>query len=189
MFKRFIQMRFSEKPSNNQKKNLDKKIRILGVDPGSRVSGYALVDLNRNKLDLIDYGSVKLPAKVDGEKLEKLFEFLTMIINKFKPDMLALEKVFIGKNAVSAIKLGQVRGVILLTCQRLEVEQFDYSPNEIKKALTGIGHASKEQIQFMAKQIFKLKKTPEVDAADAIAVAVCHANNYTYKKLMLSAEK
>ena len=182
-------MRFSEKPSDNKKKNLDIKIRILGVDPGSRVSGYALVDLHRNKLDLIDYGIVKLPTKVDGEKLEELSEFLMMIINKFKPDMLALEKVFIGKNAVSAIKLGQVRGVILLSCQRLGVEQFDYSPNEIKKALTGMGHASKDQIQFMAKQIFKLKKTPEVDAADAIAVAMCHANNYKYKKLLSNAVK
>ena len=165
-------MRFSEKPSDNKKKNLDIKIRILGVDPGSRVSGYALVDLHRNKLDLIDYGIVKLPTKVDGEKLEELSEFLMMIIN-----------------AVSAIKLGQVRGVILLTCQRLGVEQFDYSPNEIKKALTGMGHASKDQIQFMAKQIFKLKETPEVDAADAIAVAMCHANNYKYKKLLSNAVK
>ena len=82
-----------------------------------------------------------------------------------------------------------MRGVILLTAQKLGVLQFDYSPNEIKKAISGVGHASKEQVQFMAKQLFRLQETPAVDAADAIAVAVCHATNQAFKKLMSGVEK
>ena len=102
--------------------------------------------------------------------------------------MIAIEKVFMGKNFLSAFKLGQVRGAILLTAQKFNVLQFDYSPNEIKKAISGMGHASKEQVQFMAKQLFRLQEPPEADAADAIAVAVCHASNYAYKKLLSGAK-
>ena len=170
-------------------KNLNKgKCRILGIDPGSRIAGYALIDSYKNKMDLIDFGTVKLHSDFDGEKLYQLSEFLIKIIESFKPDMIAIEKVFMGKNALSALKLGQARGVILLTAQKLGVIQFDYSPNEIKKAISGMGHASKEQVQFMAKQLFRLQEAPEVDAADAIAVAVCHANNYAYQKILSGAE-
>ncbi|OUU75270.1 MAG: crossover junction endodeoxyribonuclease RuvC [Methylococcaceae bacterium TMED69] len=165
-----------------------RKYRILGIDPGSRIAGYAVIDSYKNKMDLIDFGTVKLQSDFDGEKLYQLSEFLIKIIESLRPDMIAVEKVFMGKNVLSALKLGQVRGVILLTAQKLGVLQFDYSPNEIKKAISGVGHASKEQVQFMAKQLFRLQETPAVDAADAIAVAVCHASNYAYKKMLSEAE-
>ena len=172
-----------------KKNNFDPSLRILAIDPGSRIAGYAVIDSYKNKMDLIEYGTLKISADGDIEKLYKLSEFLVRIIKKFKPDNIAVEKVFFGKNAVSALKLGQVRGVILLIARQSGVEQFDYSPNEIKKAITGMGHASKDQIKFMAKQIFRLKEIPDVDAADAIAVGVCHANNYSYKKLLASVDK
>ena len=164
------------------------RCRILGLDPGSRIAGYALIDSYKNTMDLIDFGTVKLHSDFDGERLYQLSEFLTKIIESFRPDMIAIEKVFMGKNFLSALKLGQVRGAILLTAQKFNVSQFDYSPNEIKKAISGMGHASKEQVQFMAKQLFRLQEPPEADAADAIAVAVCHASNYAYKKLLSGAK-
>ena len=172
------------------RKTLNKgKYRILGIDPGSRIAGYALVDSYGNKMDLIDFGTVKLNHGYDGEKLNQLSEFLIKVIENSNPDMMAIEKVFMGKNALSALKLGQARGVILQTAQKLGVPQFDYSPNEIKKAVSGLGHASKNQVQFMVKQLFCLKEIPETDAADAIAVAVCHATNHAFKKIMSGVEK
>ena len=172
------------------KKTLNKgKYRILGVDPGSRIAGYALIDSYGNKMDLVDFGTVKLNDGFDGEKLYQLSEFLIKVIENSNPDMMAIEKVFMGKNALSALKLGQARGVILQTAQKLGVPQFDYSPNEIKKAISGLGHASKNQVQFMTKQLFCLRETPETDAADAIAVAVCHATNHAFKKLISGVKK
>ncbi len=172
-----------------KKDNTNLKTRILGIDPGSRIAGYAVIDSFKGKMDLIEYGILKISADSDAEKLYKLSELLVRIIQKFEPDTMAVEKVFFGKNAVSALKLGQVRGVILLLARQFSVAQFDYSPNEIKKSISGMGHASKNQIQFMAKQIFRLKEIPDADAADAIAVAVCHAGNYAYKKMLAGVDK
>ena len=165
------------------------KYRILGIDPGSRIAGYALVDSYGNKMDLIDFGTVKLNHGTMAKNYINYQNFLIKVIENSNPDMMAIEKVFMGKNALSALKLGQARGVILQTAQKLGVPQFDYSPNEIKKAVSGLGHASKNQVQFMVKQLFCLKEILETDAADAIAVAVCHATNHAFKKIMSGVEK
>ena len=113
------------------KNNIAKrKYRILGIDPGSRIAGYAVIDSYKNKMDLIDFGTVKLQSDFDGEKLHQLSEFLIKIIESFRPDMIAVEKVFMGKNVLSALKLGQVRGVILLTAQKF-TNDFKLFQNDI----------------------------------------------------------
>ena len=151
-------------------------IRIIGVDPGSRSTGYGIVESDGSRLVHIASGFVRA---VEGEwsgRLHRIFEELGAVIDTYAPGELAIEKVFMHRNPSSALKLGQARGVAILAGALRSLAVHEYSPNEIKQAVTGKGHASKEQIQYMTKVLLSLREPPQADQADALAVAICRAH-------------
>ena len=150
---------------------------ILGVDPGSMVTGYGLIKFNHQKSVLMDFGAIRTDSKKPlPEKLKQIFEGLSRIIAKKHPDELAIEETFYSKNAKSALVMGQARGVAILAAACAKISVWEYSPKEVKCSIVGWGNASKLQVQYMVKNLLGLKNLPEPqDAADALAVALCHA--------------
>lgn len=157
-------------------KRIKELIRILGIDPGTRITGYGVVEVSRQSLTHVEHGCLRLTAKQMSKRLLHLSDELDCVIEKTAPTEVAIEKVFVGASAQSALKLGQARGVAILAAARKGLAIQEYSPNQIKKAVVGRGHADKKQVMFMIKIILSLLKTPESDAADALAVAICHSN-------------
>jgi crossover junction endodeoxyribonuclease RuvC len=151
-------------------------IRILGIDPGSRITGYGIVDADNSSVRLVECGVVQLSGDDFAARLKRIFDALGEIITQHAPAEFAIEKVFVHRNVTSALKLGQARGAAMLAAATREMEVFEYSPNEIKQAVTGRGHATKEQIQHMIRVLMGLREPPAQDAADALAVAICHAH-------------
>lgn len=151
-------------------------IRILGIDPGSRITGYGIVDVDGSRLRLVECGVVELSGNDFAARLKRIFDALGEVIGQHAPAEFAIEKVFVHRNVTSALKLGQARGAALLAAATREINVFEYSPNEIKQAVTGRGHANKEQIQHMIRVLLGLREAPAQDAADALAVAICHAH-------------
>lgn len=148
---------------------------VLGIDPGSYQCGWGIIRKDGNKFTHIDHGVIVLNKKDPlHERLAKLFTSTNDIIGKFNPSVLSIEKSFVAKNVSVAMKLGQVRGVIIVSCALKNILVSEYSPNEIKLSLVGFGHASKLQMQKMAKAILGLSQVPKTDAADALAVGICH---------------
>lgn len=152
-------------------------MRILGVDPGRRKTGFAIVEKRRHGVEYLMYGEISPPkgASLSGS-LKSIYERLSEVIMKIRPDCMAVEDVFYGKNVNSLIKQSHVRGVVMLAGAHNGLPIFAYTPLEIKKAVVGYGRAEKGQVQLMVKAILKLTELPPPDAADALAVAVCHAN-------------
>lgn len=150
---------------------------ILGVDPGSNVTGYGLIRSDGGRDLLVESGVIQpYPKATLPEKLKEIFEGLLAIIDKGEPDHFAIEKAFYSKNARSALIMGQARGVAILAAAKSNIPIGEYSPKEVKSAVVGNGSASKSQVQFMVKKLLRLKDPPEpLDAADALAVALCHA--------------
>lgn len=151
---------------------------ILGVDPGSSSTGYGVVELADHRLVVKGYGLVKAEPKAPfSQRLKLIYDGLTAVMEKHRPDQVAIEDVFYGKNIRTTLAIGQVRGVALLASVNAGVEIAEYSPREVKQAVVGSGSASKGQVQFMVKNLCGLKDVPQPsDAADALAVALCHAN-------------
>jgi crossover junction endodeoxyribonuclease RuvC len=149
---------------------------ILGLDPGSRFCGYGLIKTTGNKLEYLRSGVIKTGAKSFPERLHIIFSNIVEIIEENSPDTAAVEEVFMGKNASSALKLGQARGAAIVACTHFNLSVAEYSATKIKLALVGKGHAEKSQVQHMVKTLLGLNKVPAEDAADALAVAICHAN-------------
>ena len=154
-----------------------KELVILGVDPGSSVTGYGLIRTAKGEIDLLDYGVVKTdPGFQQEQKLKKIYDGLLKVIKKLNPDEFAIEEAFYSKNAKTAMVMGQVKGVAILASAQAKIPVATYSPKEIKQSIVGSGNASKSQVQFMVKNLLRLKEIPEPeDAADALAVALCHA--------------
>jgi crossover junction endodeoxyribonuclease RuvC len=151
---------------------------IMGVDPGSSVTGFGLIKTTSgDEISLVDYGIIKTnPGSQPEEKLKKIYDGLLRVMKKLSPDEFAIEKAFYSKNARSAMVMGQVRGVAILAAAQSKTPVAEYSPKEIKQSIVGWGNASKSQVQFMVKNLLRLKEIPEPeDAADALAVALCHA--------------
>ena len=150
---------------------------ILGIDPGSITLCYGIVRYERNKFCYITSGCIKVGKQEWPDRLKQIYLDLTQIINQYKPQQAAVEKVFVHKNAASALKLGQARGVAIVAaaCQNLAIAE--YSAREVKQAVVGYGNADKFQVQNMVKSILSLSGLPATDAADALAVALCHGNN------------
>jgi len=149
---------------------------ILGVDPGTIHTGYGIVKLNSNKLSLVESGVLNIPANLQmGNKLELIHKTLDNLIKKLRPDEFAIETAFYGKNVQSAMKIGYARGVSLLAATQNNVPASEYSPREIKKAVTGTGAASKEQVSFMVHTLLNLKNKMKFDESDALAIALCHS--------------
>ena len=149
---------------------------ILGVDPGTLVTGYGVIEAHGSQFRLITSGAIEnhsttaMPAR-----LKLIYDSICRVIERTHPNEFALETAFYGKNAQSALKLGHARGVAMLAAVSHGVQTFEYSPREVKRAITGSGAASKQQVQFMMSSLLHLKKLPEhYDTTDALAVAVCH---------------
>ena len=151
-------------------------IRIIGVDPGSRSTGYGVVDAADTRLVHVASGFVRSAEGEWSDRLRAIFEGLGEVIDTHAPGEFAIEKVFMHRNPSSALKLGQARGVAILAGSLRSLSVHEYSPNEIKLAITGKGHASKEQIQYMARMLLSLRDPPQTDQADALAVAICRAH-------------
>jgi crossover junction endodeoxyribonuclease RuvC len=153
-------------------------LRVLGIDPGSLVTGYGVVEKRRSDLIYIHHGEVKIPIhETLPAFLVMIYEKLTAVIRETKPDAMAIEEVFYGKNVKSLIRQGQARGVAILAGAHSGVPVFEYSPLEVKKAVVGYGRAEKSQVQQMVKAILHLAELPPADAADALGVAICHAHS------------
>ncbi len=161
---------------------------FLGIDPGSRKTGYGLIKISQQKLMFIDCGVIALGGGALAIRLEKIFEEIKRIAALYKPDEAAIEQVFMHKNAQSALTLGHARGaaMVALTSQGLDV--YEYSAREVKQAVVGFGGASKEQVQLMIRHLLLLSSIPETDAADALAIAICHAHTKQSKLALARAQ-
>jgi crossover junction endodeoxyribonuclease RuvC len=152
-------------------------LRILGIDPGSHVTGYGIIEKEGNHLRHVLHGEIK--AKKDSllsTMLISIYQQLSLVITENDPQAISLENIFYGKNVRSLIKQAQVRGVVIFAGANKDISVFEYSPLEVKKAVVGYGRAEKRQVQIMVKAILKLPALPPADAADALATAICHAN-------------
>jgi len=154
-------------------------LRVLGIDPGTATTGWAILEVKNGKEHALAFGHITTSKrKSDHERLEEMANDLDAIIKKFKPQECAVEEIFFFKNAKTVIRVSQSRGAILLTLKKAKVEIFEYTPLQVKQALTGYGRAEKKQMQEMVKAVFGLKKIPKPDdAADALAIALCHSSS------------
>lgn len=151
-------------------------VRILGIDPGSRLTGFGVVDCRRDVATYVASGAVR---SLDGEfpdRLRTIFDSVAEIVTRYQPDVVVIESVFMHRNASSALKLGHARSAAICATFNAEVVVYEYAPREIKQAIVGSGAATKEQVQHMIRQLLKLDGDPSPDAADALAAALCHAN-------------
>ena len=151
--------------------------RILGIDPGSRKTGFGIIEFEGQKIKHIINGRLLVGDGDFPDRLKQIFEGLTDIIQRYQPDIMAIEKVFLHKNADSALKLGQARGAAICAGVRHNLTVHEYTATQIKKAVVGNGHAKKEQVQYMMSVILSLPELPEEDAADALACAMTHASH------------
>lgn len=157
---------------------------ILGIDPGIADTGYGIIRVDGQKLFCLDYGSIKTKARTDlAERLEIIYKELNKIIKKHKPDLMSVEQLFFCNNAKTALTVGQARGVVLLTAKQNKIPVAEFTPLQVKQAVSSYGQASKMQIQKMVKLILNLKEIPKPDdAADALAVAICASNTSILNK-------
>ena len=155
-------------------------MRILGVDPGTLFTGYAVIKGSGGKLSILDYDVIKNPsANSLPLRLKNIYDSLVEVINKHHPDEFAIETAFYSKNVQSTLKLGHARGVSILAAVNSQIPTAEYSPREVKKSVVGTGSASKEQVRYMVCQLLKIKPAPKsLDISDAIAVAICHYNKF-----------
>lgn len=157
---------------------------ILGIDPGIAIVGYGIIEVRGNNYKAIDYGCITTDSKLlFPDRLKLVYDELTNIINKFKPDDYAVEELFFNKNVKTAIKVGQARGVEILAAVNLGLPVFEYTPLQIKQAVVGYGRAEKHQVQEMVKLLLNLQEIPKPDdAADALAIALCHGSCLKFKE-------
>jgi crossover junction endodeoxyribonuclease RuvC len=151
--------------------------RIIGIDPGSQITGYGIIDMDGNHATHVTHGVVRIQGKSLSLKLRTIFEKLSYIVTEYRPDEMSIEKIFMNRNADSAIKLGQARGTAIAACAVQNLEVFEYTANQVKQATVGKGHAAKQQVQHMIKILLCLAEKPQADAADALAVALCHGHS------------
>ena len=150
--------------------------RILGIDPGSRLTGFGVIDCKGDTATYVASGAIK---SIDGEfadRLRLIYESVTEVVAEFRPNVVAVESVFMYKNASSALKLGHARSAAICATFTGQVDVVEYAPREIKQAIVGTGAATKEQVQHMIVRLLHLEQNPSADAADALAAALCHAN-------------
>ena len=151
-------------------------MKVLGIDPGSEVLGWGIVEGSGQKYQLIDFGTIKSSPRAQfSKRLLKIADGVEKLFTEFQPDVLSIEEAFYAVNVNVALKLGHVRGAVLVVAERAGVEIGEYSPRLIKQTVVGYGNAEKHQVQEMVRLLLKLQKVPEPhDAADALAVAICH---------------
>ena len=155
------------------------KIIILGIDPGTVITGYGLLEHSGNKFKLLEYGTIRSMKGNDvAVRLNEIYTGVINLIEKFKPDHMAIEGLFFNKNVKTALEVGQARGVLMLAAYQKGVQVHEYTPLQVKQAVVGYGRAEKKQVQFMVKAILNILEIPRPDdAADALALAICHGHS------------
>ena len=155
-------------------------MKIIGIDPGLACMGFGIIEIINNNLSLIDYGTVKTNSKEPlNIRLNTIYDDLKYIIKKYKPKVMSVEQIFYGKNVKSALLLGHSRGVPLLLSAKFSLTLYEFSARRIKQSLTGNGNATKEQVQFMVKNLLSMNQIPNPsDASDALAAAICYNQNF-----------
>ncbi len=161
-------------------------MRIIGVDPGLADSGFGIIEEQNNSLRVIEYDCLSTPKETPfPERLREIYDRFTQVLMEYKPGACAIEALYFAKNAKSAFQVGHARGVFILAASLAGLPVYEYTPIQIKQALVGVGRAEKSQIGYMVKMLLKLEEPPKPDhCADALAVAVCHANSARMRALM-----
>jgi len=156
-------------------------MRILGIDPGIATVGFGVIDSEKNNLSLVSYGVITTPANTSlSSRLDHIYDDVTELCKNFSPDAVACEELFFNTNITTGISVAHGRGVLLLACYKTGVPIFEYTPLQVKQAVVGYGRAEKKQVIFMVKRILNMKTAPKPDdAADALAIAICHARSAT----------
>jgi crossover junction endodeoxyribonuclease RuvC len=151
-------------------------MRILGIDPGSRLTGYGVVEVSRGRSVYVASGCIRTTQKDIPARLGEIYEGIAALIRDHAPDAAAVEQVFVARNASSALKLGQARGAALAAVVMVGLPVAEYAARRVKQAVTGTGAATKYQVQHMVCRLLQLTRAPSADAADALAIAICHIN-------------
>ena len=150
---------------------------ILGIDPGSRITGYGIIENQSNRMTYVDSGYIKVDGDSLAQKLGCIFTRLSEIIDTHQPEQMGIESVFMHKNVDSALKLGQARGAAICAGQQAGVNVFEYAPREIKLAIVGQGGAQKEQVKHMVERLLNIRQNLQSDESDGLAIAICHAQH------------
>jgi crossover junction endodeoxyribonuclease RuvC len=153
-------------------------VRIIGIDPGSRLTGYGVVDAGSRRLTYRASGCIRTTSGTFPERLAEIYDGVAELIDTHAPDLLAIEEVFVARNPDSALKLGQARGVVIAAGVARGLPIHEYAARKVKQGLVGTGRASKAQVQHMVRVVLGLPGEPQADAADALAIAICHVNTH-----------
>jgi len=166
-------------------------MRILGIDPGYATIGFGLIEAERAQVHMVTYGAITTPAGLPlSRRLYQIGTDMEELIRQVKPDVIAVEELFFNTNITTGIAVAHGRGVILYAAERCGIPLFEYTPSQVKLAVTGYGKAEKHQVMDMTKRLLKLKSTPKPDdAADALALALCHARSFTSRLPQVRPEK
>ncbi|WP_139490308.1 crossover junction endodeoxyribonuclease RuvC [Brevibacillus dissolubilis] len=166
-------------------------MRILGIDPGIAIVGFGFIDQQGSQLRPVQFGSIQTEAGLSVPlRLKQIYESMQKLIETYKPDEMSVEKLFFNRNVTTAFTVGQARGVILLTAEQAGIPVYEYTPMQVKQAVTGYGGAEKKQIQEMVRLLLKLKEAPKPDdVADALGIAITHAQFRPFQKIAEGAGK
>jgi crossover junction endodeoxyribonuclease RuvC len=167
--------------------DLPTSARVLGLDPGSLVTGYALIECFGAETKFVTCGSIRTRQESLPNRLAEIFQAVASVAREWQPQEIAIERVFVHRNVDSALKLGQARGAALCGAMHIATEVFEYSPREVKQAVVGNGSAQKEQVQLMVKRLLNVSGEFGADAADALAIAMCHAHSRRVRSLLAQA--
>ncbi len=154
-------------------------MRILGIDPGYAIVGYGVLDYDKNRFSVVNYGAITTEAGTPFEqRLAEIYSDMNSLFEKFRPDCMSIERLYFTNNKTTGIDVAQARGVIMLSAAKHNVEIYEYTPLQVKQAVVGYGRAEKHQVQEMVKNILRLKECPKPDdTADAVALAICHGHS------------
>ncbi|MDO9139180.1 MAG: crossover junction endodeoxyribonuclease RuvC [Methylobacter sp.] len=161
-------------------------MRILGIDPGSRITGYGIIEDSSRGYQYIASGCIRIQADYFPDRLKQIFDGLVEVVERYHPEQMAIEQVFMHKNADSALKLGQARGAAICAVQTAGLPVFEYAARQIKQAIVGKGSAEKTQVQHMVKILLNIQGELQIDASDALGISICHAH-YQQTALRLGA--
>ncbi|MDD2212347.1 MAG: crossover junction endodeoxyribonuclease RuvC [Bacilli bacterium] len=151
---------------------------ILGIDPGTAITGYGVIEAQGNSYKVLEYGVIRSSNRQEmARRLDEIYQGSSRIIDLYTPDSMAIEELFFNKNVKTALSVGQARGVLILSAYQKGIPVYEYTPLQVKQAVVGYGRAEKQQVQFMVKALLNLQEIPYPDdAADALAIAICHSN-------------
>ena len=157
---------------------------VIGIDPGSRITGYGIIDSRGSELVYLGSGCIHTGSGQLPDRLKVIYDSITSLIEQYSPQAMAIEETFLSKNVQSTVKLSEARASAILAGAMNSLQVFEYTPMQIKQAVVGTGGAQKNQVQYMVRMILHLNGTPQTDAADALACAICHANTYKVTSAM-----